>query len=62
MSNVKNILAYLKSNLAELYTLLVIAVLVPVAISLLTSYKWGLLVSFLSQATIGILYIKGKTK
>lgn len=62
MSNVKNILAYLKSNLAELYTLLVIAVLVPVSISLLTSYKWGLLVSFLSQATIGILYIKGKTK
>lgn len=62
MSNVKNILAYLKSNVAELYTLLVIAVLVPVSISLLTSYKWGLLVSFLSQATIGILYIKGKTK
>lgn len=49
-------------NIAEYYILFVIVVALPIAVSLLTSYKWGVLLSFLLQAAIGVLYIKGSIK
>lgn len=50
-----------KSNLAELYTMLVLFVALPGAIAALTDIKWGVLLSFALQALIGILYIRGKS-
>jgi len=53
---IKNI----KDNFAEYYTLLIIAVAIPVAIASLTSVVWGILLSFVLQALVGIFYIRGK--
>jgi uncharacterized integral membrane protein len=47
---------------AEYYTLLVIVVALPVVLGFITSALWGLLLSFLAQAIIGILYLKGGNK
>ena len=49
-----------KKNIAELYTMGVLFVAVPAAVALLTSAEWGLLLSFVSQAVVGLLYIRGK--
>lgn len=49
-----------KDNLAELYTMLVLFVALPGAVSMLTDIKWGLLLSFALQAVVGVLYIRGK--
>lgn len=46
-----------KENLAELYTMLVLFVALPLTIGLLASYEWGLLLSFVLQAVVGVLYI-----
>jgi len=47
---------------AEYYTLLVIVVALPVVVGFITSALWGLLLSFLAQAIIGVLYLKGGNK
>lgn len=49
-------------DFAEYYTLLVIVVALPVVVGLITSALWGLLLSFLAQAVIGVLYLKGGNK
>jgi hypothetical protein len=58
----QKITKHISDNLAEYYVLLVIVVAVPLSVSLLTSVKWGLFLSFLLQAFIGVLYIKGRDK
>lgn len=53
---------HILDNIAEYYVLFAIVLAIPVAISLLTSYKWGILLSFVFQAVIGVLYVKGTIK
>ena len=60
MNAIQKFIKNIKDNFAEYYTLLIIAVAVPVAVGLLTSFEWGLLLSFVLQALVGIFYIKGK--
>lgn len=61
MNLFKSAFKYIWSNFAEIYTLLVVFVLVPLVIGNMTSPMWGLLLSFVLQGIIGVLYIKGKT-
>ncbi len=51
------LLSGVKTNLAELYTMFVLFVAVPGAVSWITSPEWGLLLSFTLQAVVGVLYI-----
>lgn len=46
-----------KNNFAELYTMAALFVAVPVAVGLLADWKWGLLLSVVLQAVVGVLYI-----
>lgn len=47
-------------NLAEYYTMLVLFVALPAVVAHLTAVSWGLLLSFMIQAIVGILYIRGR--
>lgn len=53
---------HILENLAEYYVLFVIVLAIPISVALLTSLKWGVLLSFVLQAIIGVLYIKGSIK
>lgn len=50
----------IKTNLAELYTMLVLFVAFPAVVGFITHVEWGLLLSFMLQAVVGVLYIRGK--
>lgn len=54
----KNLLKSLKNNISEIYTGLVLILFIPVIIGFITNLYFGLLLSFLIQATIGILIIR----
>lgn len=60
MNSLKKFIKNVKDNFAEYYTLFIIAVAVPVAVGSLAGLQWGLLLSFVLQALIGIFYIRGK--
>lgn len=53
------LMSNLKENLADYYTALVLVIGVPGAVGLLAGIEWGVLLSFVTQAVIGVLYIKG---
>lgn len=54
----ENLLASIKSNLSEVYTGLVLVIFIPLVVGFLTTVFWGLLLSFIIQAVIGVLYIR----
>lgn len=49
-------------DFAEYYTLIVLVVALPTVVGVITSIEWGLLLSFTTQALIGIFYLKGGNK
>lgn len=49
-------------DFAEYYTLFVIVVALPIVVGIITSAAWGFLLSFMAQAVIGVLYLKGGNK
>lgn len=49
-------------DFAEYYTLIVLVVALPMVVGVMTSIEWGLLLSFTTQALIGIFYLKGGNK
>lgn len=56
----KKVYFSVKNNAAELYTMFVLFVGVPTAVAWITSLEWGVLLSFVFQAVIGVLYLRGK--
>jgi len=59
VNSLKKFIKNIKDNFAEYYTLLMIAVATPLAVGLLFGFVWGLLLSFVLQALIGVFYIRG---
>lgn len=62
MNPIKRLTKHLKQNIAEYYTLLIIAVAIPSAVGAIVGQEWGILLSFVLQGVIGVLYIKGSSK
>jgi len=54
----KSLLKSFKNNISEIYTGLVLIVFIPTTVGFITNLCFGLLLSFLIQATIGILIIR----
>ena len=61
MKLLRNVATNLSKNAAEYYTLLVLIVAIPFCVGVVTELKWGLLLSFVVQGVIGVLYIRGKS-
>lgn len=57
----RKVLVLIKSNLAELYTMAMLFVALPAIVWSLAGIEWGLLTSFVLQAIVGVLYIRGKS-
>lgn len=62
MNTLNKLTKNIRDNIAEYYTLLVIVLAVPAAASLVIGYELALILSFVLQALIGVLYIKGSNK
>ncbi len=60
MNAIKKFIKNIKDNFAEYYTLLILAVAIPVTVGIIVGYQWGLLLSFVIQGLVGIFYIRGK--
>lgn len=61
MGLIKRIAQDIGNNFAELYTLFVLVVAIPVVVGYMTEFMLGVFLSLLLQALIGVLYVKGKT-
>jgi hypothetical protein len=58
---IKRVLRDIGNNFAELYTLFVMVVAIPTVVGFMTEFIFGVFLSLLLQALIGVLYVKGKT-
>lgn len=59
MKLLRKLFMHVTTNLAEYYTLFIIVVAIPAVVGVITSVIWGVLLSLLVQAAIGVLYVRG---